>query len=110
MALGAAQERDRIQGVREQSMPGHEALIDKLAMDGATNPGEAAMAVMAAHREAMKATATAFDQDAPEPAKPSAAPDDQPKTDADKTAEAKAYAKEKGVSFVSALKTLGFAD
>ena len=110
MALGAAQERDRIQGVREQSMPGHEALIDKLAMDGATNPGEAAMAVMAAHREALKASAAAFEKDAPEPAKPSAAPDDQRKTDADKTAEAKAYAKTHGVSFVSALKTLGFAD
>lgn len=109
MALGAAQERDRIQGVREQSMPGHEALIDKLAMDGTTTPGEAAMAVMAAHREAMKATAAAFDNDAPEPAKPSAAPDDQPKTDADKTTEAKAYAKANGVSFVSALKALGFA-
>ena len=80
-ALGAQQERDRIAGVRAQGLPGHEALIDKLAMDGKTSPGEAAMAVNAAQREAMNATAKALDADAPAAAKASAAPDDKPAAD-----------------------------
>ena len=80
-ALGAQQERDRIAGVRAQCLPGHEALIDKLAMDGKTTPGEAAMAVNAAQREAMNATAKALDADAPAAAKASAAPDDKPAAD-----------------------------
>ena len=109
-ALGAQQERDRIAGVRAQGLPGHEALIDKLAMDGKTSPGEAAMAVNAAQREAMNATAKALDDDAPAAAKASAAPQDKPvKTRAEQTEEAKAYAAEHGVDFVSALKKLGYA-
>ena len=86
MALGAAQERDRIQGVREQSMPGHEALIDKLAMDGTTTPGEAAMAVMAAQRAAMKATTAALDADAPEAAAQSPVTDAAPSKEAEQKA------------------------
>lgn len=80
-ALGAQQERERIAGVRAQCLPGHEALIDKLAMDGKTSPGEAAMAVNASQREAMNATAKALDADAPAAAKASAAPDDKPAAD-----------------------------
>ena len=109
-ALGAQQERDRIAGVRAQGLPGHEALIDKLAMDGKTSPGEAAMAVNAAQREEMNAKAKALDSDAPAAAKASAAPQDKPvKKRAEHAEEAKAYAAEHGVDFVSALKKLGYA-
>ena len=96
--------------MRAQGLPGHEALIDKLAMDGKTSPGEAAMAVNAAQREAMNATAKALDADAPAAAKASAAPQDRPvKTRAEQADEARAYAAEHGVDFVSALKKLGYA-
>lgn len=73
---GAKAERDRISGVRGQSIPGHEALIERLAMDGTTTPGEAAMAVNAAQREALKASAQAHAADAPPAAPTSPAPDE----------------------------------
>lgn len=63
-AEGAAAERSRIAGVREQSMPGHEKLIDALAADGKTTPGEAAMAVNAAERARLGAAASARSADA----------------------------------------------
>ena len=47
---GAAAERDRIQSVRDQLIPGHEALIETLAFDGHTTGPEAAVAVLAAER------------------------------------------------------------
>ena len=47
---GATAERARIQAVREQLIPGHEALIERLAMDGQTTGPEAAVAVLAAER------------------------------------------------------------
>jgi signal peptide peptidase SppA len=107
---GAAAERDRIAAVRAQSMPGHEALIETLAFDGKTTGPEAAMAVLAAERATREAAAKAFMEDAPTAAAPSAAPSDSAPTDkAAQVAQAKTYAQEKGVSFVSALKALGFA-
>jgi len=51
LAQGAEQERVRIQAVREQIIPGHEELIEKLAFDGKTTGPEAAVAVLAAERE-----------------------------------------------------------
>jgi capsid assembly protease len=47
---GAAQERERIQGVRAQLIPGHEVMIEGLAFDGKTTGPEAAVAVLAAER------------------------------------------------------------
>ena len=76
MALGATQERDRIQAVRAQSLPGHEALIDKLAFDGKTSGPEAAAAVLAAERSVRQAAVQAHHRDAPAPAPASAAPSD----------------------------------
>ena len=70
MAAGAAAERDRIQAVRAVALPGHEALIERLAFDGKTTAGEAAMAVLAAERQTIKAAADAHAKDAP-PAAPS---------------------------------------
>jgi signal peptide peptidase SppA len=49
-AEGAAGERDRIAAVRAQSLPGHEALIERLAADGHTTGPEAAVQVVAADR------------------------------------------------------------
>jgi len=67
VAEGASAELSRIQGVRAQVMPGHEALIDKLAFDGKTTGPEAAVAVVAAERAAQAAQAAARSGDAPKP-------------------------------------------
>ena len=69
LAEGATQERARIQAVRAQSLPGHEALIEKLAFDGKTTGEQAAVAVLAAERGTVAAAASAHAADAP-PAAP----------------------------------------
>lgn len=68
MAAGAAAERDRIQAVRAVALPGHEALVERLAFDGKTTAGEAALAIVAAERETVAAAAKAFASDAPKAA------------------------------------------
>jgi ClpP class serine protease len=50
LAAGAEAERTRIAAVREQLVPGHEALIERLAMDGKTTGPEAAVAVLQAEK------------------------------------------------------------
>ena len=65
IAEGASAERDRVTSVRAQSLPGHEALIERLAADGKTSGPEAAMAVMAAERGLRQAAAQAHADDAP---------------------------------------------
>lgn len=70
-AAGATAERDRITAVRAQSLPGHEALIDKLAFDGKTTGPEAAVAVLSAVRTATAGAAAAHFADAPRGANPS---------------------------------------
>lgn len=110
MAEGAAAESARVKAVREQLIPGHEALIDKLATDGKTTGGEAAMAINAAERQAREAAIKAHKGDAPNAARASAAGDDaQEKTKAEQRDEAKAYAAKHNVSFIAAMKALGFA-
>lgn len=69
LAEGAAQERARIQAVRAQTLPGHEALIETLAFDGKTTGPEAASAVLAAERSVIDARKKAHAADAP-PAAP----------------------------------------
>jgi ClpP class serine protease len=108
-AAGAQAERDRIKGVREQSMPGCEALIESLAADGKTTPAEAAMAVNKAQRDALAAAAKAHANEAPKALKDGTAPDDKGKTKAEQVTEAKAYAEKHKVDFVAAMKHLGFA-
>lgn len=49
-AAAATAERERIQSVRAQALPGHEQLIEQLAFDGSTTGPEAAAAVVAAER------------------------------------------------------------
>lgn len=108
-AQGAQAEASRVAAVRAQSMKGHEALIEKLAADGKTTGPEAAMAVLAAERSAQDAAARAFVEDAPAAVNQGAAPADQAKTQAQKVGEAKAYAKEHKVDFLTALNQLGYA-
>ena len=77
LAAGATAERDRIKAVREQSMPGHEALVEQLAMDGKTTGPEAAVAVLAAERARAAGAAAGRAADAPPPVSAAAnEPDD----------------------------------
>lgn len=48
---GAKAERERIQSVEAQALPGHEALIQSLKFDGKTTGPEAAVKVLSAERE-----------------------------------------------------------
>lgn len=80
-AEGSAGERDRIKAVREQSMPGHEALIDALAADGKTTGPEAAMQVLAAERARIATAGAQHLADAGKPVQTAAAETD-PKTEA----------------------------
>src|SRR3989344_4817602 len=110
--VGATQERERIQAVLAvgDNLPGHEKLLSTLAFDGKTTAPEASMAVLKAEGDQRAAAIKAHADDAPPAATGSAAPSDTvTKTKAEQAQEAKAYAKEKGVDFVTALKELGFA-
>lgn len=73
---GAAAERDRIAGVRAAGLPGHDALIERLAADGHTTPGEAALAVNAAERAVQAAAVTARAAEVPAPVAFAAAGDE----------------------------------
>lgn len=111
-AVGAAQERERIQAVLAlgDDLPGHTALLQGLAFDGKTTAPAASMALLKAEGHSRSAAIAAHSADAPAPAKPSAAPADSGSKTADqKVAEAQALAAEKGIDFVAALKQLGYA-
>ena len=75
-AEAAASERSRIQAVREQALPGHQALIDKLAFDGQTTGPEAAVQVLAAERARTSHMAASRAADAPAPVAQAAAETD----------------------------------
>lgn len=66
-AAGATAERERILGIESHAMAGHEKLIATLKADGKTTPDQAAAQVLAAHRGALAAQATALVTDAPNP-------------------------------------------
>lgn len=70
-AAGATAERERIQAVLAQSMPGHEALVQTLAFDGKTTGPEAAVAVLGAHREVLAKAKSGHFADAPPAVPPS---------------------------------------
>lgn len=111
-AEGAATERDRIQAVESQAIPGHEALINAMKFDGKSDAGAAAMAVLAAEKKARTAHATASATEAPQPVPPSAPPaaaaPDAEKSREELHQEAKDYmAKNPGVAFVAAYKAVG---
>jgi signal peptide peptidase SppA len=66
-AAGANAERDRIQSVEAQALPGHEALIAQLKFDGKTTGPEAAVAVLQAEKTLAADRAKALEAEAPEP-------------------------------------------
>lgn len=76
-AEGAESERQRIAAVREQSLPGHEALIERLAADGQTTGEQAAVQVLAAERQIKQAASNQRLSAAIEPVAFSPAPDAQ---------------------------------
>ena len=61
-ATGAQRERDRIASVREQSIPGHEALVAQMELDGKSTGADAALAIVKAERLARTRAAESFDQ------------------------------------------------
>ena len=63
---GAEAERLRIQEVRNQLIPGHEALIESLAFDGQTSGPEAAIKVIAAEKLSRGKALENFRQSAPQ--------------------------------------------
>jgi signal peptide peptidase SppA len=64
---GATAERERIQAVEAQSLPGHETLIAALKQDGKTSGPEAAVAVLKAEREKQAKAGADLTADAPKP-------------------------------------------
>lgn len=69
---GAKAERERIQAVEAQLIPGHEDLINQLKFDGATTGDQAAAKVVQAEKQARTDTAQKRRNDAEPPAKPEA--------------------------------------
>jgi hypothetical protein len=67
LAEGATAERARIMAVLENSMPGHEDLVTKLAFDGKTTGPEAAVQLLAAEKAIRKTAAQNLRDDAPAP-------------------------------------------
>lgn len=106
-AEGASAERERIQAIEAQAIPGHDALIAALKFDGKSTAGDAAMAVLAAEKQTRSAAAKALASDAPAPLPlvPAASVEDKPLTRADLDAKAKAYmAAHPGTDYVAAFK------
>lgn len=106
-AEGASAERERIQSIEAQTIPGHEALITALKFDGKSTAGDAAMAVLAAEKQARttQAARLAGDAPAPLPLVPAATVEPKADTRADIDAKAKAYmAAHPGTDYVAAVK------
>lgn len=113
-ATGAVQERERIQAVLATAMPGHEALVQGFAFDGQTTPGQSAMAVLSAERQARSAHAAALASDAPAPLAQEPPPafdapaPKAPETPAEKHAATQAHAAAHGCDYLTAYKALGY--
>jgi ClpP class serine protease len=108
---GASAERERIESVLAQSVPGHEALVQGLAFDGKSSAGDAAIAILAAERSTRSKQAAALAADAPAPLQLAGEPTVQEptaaKTSAQIDAEAKQYVKDHpGTSYIDAVKKL----
>lgn len=64
-AEGAAAEIARIQSVRAQAIPGHEALIEGLAFDGKSTGADAALAIVQAEKSLRGTALTQMEDEAP---------------------------------------------
>jgi signal peptide peptidase SppA len=78
LAAGAQAERERIQAVENQLIPGHETLIAALKFDGKTSGAEAAVQVLAAEKTLRGTALAQLRGDAPNPAAAPAAPSNAP--------------------------------
>jgi len=78
--LGATNERDRIKGVSDQNMVGHEALVSGLMYDGKTTGPEAAVQVLAAEKVIRGTAATNLAADGVKPVVAIVPADDGKKT------------------------------
>lgn len=74
-AEGAKNERERIQAVFDQAMPGHEDLTRKLAFDGKTTGPEAAVQILAAERKVRGDASQNLDDDGVTPVDSATPPD-----------------------------------
>lgn len=63
---GAEAERKRIEAVREQSMPGHDALIEEMMFDGKTTGEQAAVRILQAEKKNREVMAANIEKDAPD--------------------------------------------
>ncbi len=63
-AEGAAAELERIKTVKAQAIPGHEALVEQLAMDGTSTAADAALAIVDAEKRQRTAAAADLNTDA----------------------------------------------
>jgi hypothetical protein len=70
----ARAERERIQAVHAQALPGFDKLIVELMFDGKSTAGDAAIAINAAQRVQLSAAAANLAADAPKPAAAAATP------------------------------------
>lgn len=94
LVKGATAERERIQAVFAQSMPGHEALTNSLAFDGKTSGPEAAVAILGAERSQRTKALGDRNAEAPPVVTHAAAPSDA-KVDVSANPETEAQAKAK---------------
>lgn len=74
-ADGAEAERNRIQAVLAQALPGHEKLAETLAFDGKTTGPEAAVSILGAEKELRKTKGDQFKADAVPPVTEPQAPE-----------------------------------
>lgn len=89
---GASAERDRIKGIEAVAMRGYEAIVDAAKFDGKSTAGDVAASIVAAQKVEQAEALDRIRAQAPEPAKPAAAPDDKPKKDGHPTASAEQIA------------------
>lgn len=81
-AEGASAELDRVKAVKAAALPGHEALVEQLAMDGKTTGADAALQVIAAERGKTAVAAEARKAEAPAPVQTAALPAESKPADA----------------------------
>ena len=91
---GAEKERERIQSVLAQSMPGHEALIKKLAFDGKTTGPETAVQILAAEKKIRENAKEDLKEDGIDPVDNAPPAEPKPKDPTEETFESFADLKE----------------
>jgi len=78
---GAKEERQRIAAIEAAALPGHEALVDQMILDG-TSASDAAMKILAAEKSKLAKMNADLHTDAPTPAPASEPADSKPEANA----------------------------